>query len=192
MTTTPDKLLTAALTLIARHGFDGFSMKDLAGEAGVAAGTAYRHFTDREALLEAAYLHVLTGVASCLFVADERDLDFAQYQRWWRRLWRHCEANPSHVLSQFQFELLPRQRSEALLLAKAALFAPITDFFDRGRARGYWVDLPNDVLGLLTFETLGHLALRQARGEHLSAAVIDQTCLSTFTAISAGPFLENP
>lgn len=46
-----EQILTAAEKLIAESGFQGLSMHKLAKEAGVAAGTIYRYFSDKEHLL---------------------------------------------------------------------------------------------------------------------------------------------
>jgi AcrR family transcriptional regulator len=46
-------LLAAALRLVARHGVEGFSLREAARAVGVSAAAAYRHFEDRSALLEA-------------------------------------------------------------------------------------------------------------------------------------------
>ncbi len=190
MTAIPEKLMDAALSLIAHRGFDGFSMKDLAGEAGVAVGSAYRHFADRDALLEAAYLRVLQGAGEAMFDDTPVQLDFAQYQRWWRRLWAYCMDNPTHVLSQYQFELRPHSPSDAMVAAKHEIFAPVAEFFERGRVAELWVDLPNEVLALMTFECLGRLAHKHLRGLALTDCMVDQACRSSFSALCATPSQE--
>ncbi|MCG5235570.1 TetR/AcrR family transcriptional regulator [Xanthobacter oligotrophicus] len=43
-------ILAAALTVFARHGFAGARLDDVARQAGVAKGTLYLHFADKEAL----------------------------------------------------------------------------------------------------------------------------------------------
>jgi AcrR family transcriptional regulator len=49
----PAALKRAALTLIARHGVDGFSLREAAMAVGVSPSAAYRHFEDKAALLRA-------------------------------------------------------------------------------------------------------------------------------------------
>jgi AcrR family transcriptional regulator len=46
-------LVAAALKLVARHGVEGFSMREAARAVGVSPAAAYRHFEDRSALLKA-------------------------------------------------------------------------------------------------------------------------------------------
>ncbi|MCA9716002.1 MAG: TetR/AcrR family transcriptional regulator [Myxococcales bacterium] len=52
-------LMDAALRLVESAGPQGFSMADLAREAGVSSGAPYRHFKDKHALLEALALEGL-------------------------------------------------------------------------------------------------------------------------------------
>lgn len=49
---TRSRLLQAAVTLWAKNGSTNTTTKDLASAAGVAVGTVYLHFKDKEALLE--------------------------------------------------------------------------------------------------------------------------------------------
>lgn len=46
-------LIEAALALVTEHGVHGFSLREAAKQAGVAASAPYRHFKDRRALMTA-------------------------------------------------------------------------------------------------------------------------------------------
>jgi len=50
-----EKLLTAAAEAFAEHGADDVSLEEIAKRAGVGIGTLYRHFPNRQTLLEAVY-----------------------------------------------------------------------------------------------------------------------------------------
>src|SRR5690348_2995067 len=50
-----EKLLTAAAEAFAEHGADDVSLEEIAKRASVGIGTLYRHFPNRQALLEAVY-----------------------------------------------------------------------------------------------------------------------------------------
>jgi len=52
---TRDKILTAAVTMLAKHGRDRLTTDQIATEAGVSIGTFYRYFKDRVAILDAIY-----------------------------------------------------------------------------------------------------------------------------------------
>ena len=55
------RLLTEARAAFAEHGTDA-SLEDVARRAGVGIGTLYRHFPNRQALLEAVYLEEVEEV----------------------------------------------------------------------------------------------------------------------------------
>ena len=48
-------ILSAALELFADKGFHGTAVPEIAQKAGVAAGTIYRYFTSKEAIVNAVY-----------------------------------------------------------------------------------------------------------------------------------------
>ena len=50
-----EKLLSAAAQAFAEHGADDVSLEEIAKRAGVGIGTLYRHFPNRQTLLEAVY-----------------------------------------------------------------------------------------------------------------------------------------
>lgn len=58
-----DRLVTAAAAAFTEHGLDA-PLDDIARRAGVGAGTLYRHFANREALMEAVYGAQVESVCS--------------------------------------------------------------------------------------------------------------------------------
>lgn len=62
---TRERILAAAAALLADHGSDGTTIAMVARQAGVAAGTVYLHFPDRDALLR----EVLAGALGQLKLA---------------------------------------------------------------------------------------------------------------------------
>lgn len=52
-------ILESAEKLLATDGFHGLSMQKVANQAGVAAGTIYRYFDDKEALIEEIKLNIM-------------------------------------------------------------------------------------------------------------------------------------
>ena len=58
-----ERLLKAAAEAFAEHG-ENASLDDIAKRAGVGPGTLYRHFPNRRALLEAAYLDRIEAIAA--------------------------------------------------------------------------------------------------------------------------------
>ena len=57
-----DLLLAAAAAAFAERGADDVSLEEIARRAGVGIGTLYRHFPNRQALLEAVYQDQVDGL----------------------------------------------------------------------------------------------------------------------------------
>ncbi len=57
-----DKLIAAAAAAFAEHGADDVSLEEIARRAGVGIGTLYRHFPNRQSLLEAVYQEQVEGL----------------------------------------------------------------------------------------------------------------------------------
>ena len=53
MERTQDRLLKAARTIFAKEGLDGLSVRAVAAAAGLSAMAMYRHFKDKDALVDA-------------------------------------------------------------------------------------------------------------------------------------------
>ncbi len=89
------EILDAALALFAERGFHGTTVPEIASAAGVAAGTIYRHFASKDALVNAVYrrakqrliAQVLDGLPG---PGDVR----AQFHELWQRLRAFARAEP--------------------------------------------------------------------------------------------------
>ena len=57
---TRSRIVLCAATLIEQHGESAVRIKDLAELVGITQPSLYHHFTNREAVLEAAHLHLFT------------------------------------------------------------------------------------------------------------------------------------
>jgi AcrR family transcriptional regulator len=49
---TERRILEAARQVLARHGLEGFSMREVADKAGITPGAIYKHFSDKQDLIE--------------------------------------------------------------------------------------------------------------------------------------------
>ncbi|MGX5186491.1 TetR/AcrR family transcriptional regulator [Streptomyces avermitilis] len=58
-----ERLIEEAAVAFAEHG-EGASLDDIAKRAGVGSGTLYRHFPNRQALLEAVYVDAIEAIAA--------------------------------------------------------------------------------------------------------------------------------
>lgn len=131
-----EDVLDAALALFAERGFHGTAMPDIAARAGLAAGTIYRHFASKEALVNEVFRRSKVALADAL-LADapaEADLRAAFHHLWWS-LVGFARAQP------LAFAFLELHHHGDYLDADSRalelrVLAPIAAVLDRGRARG--------------------------------------------------------
>ncbi|MDX1572802.1 MAG: TetR/AcrR family transcriptional regulator [Methylophaga sp.] len=160
-----EAILNATLALLASSGFHGFSIKQLAAKAGVATGTIYLYFEDRDSLIRELHMNILQRFAEAMFADHNVQLPLAeQHHHLCCNLWRFLISNPSVLLSKAQFDHLPpdilrSQRDDAW-----SLFAPLRELFAKGRQNGQIKDLQDDVLASLSFEPYMYLARQQLIG----------------------------
>lgn len=82
------KILRAAENLLAEEGFHGISMQKIAQLAGVAAGTIYRHFDDKDHLLIELRLMVSQRIADVVQANVDNDMPLKQrFRIMWLNIW---------------------------------------------------------------------------------------------------------
>jgi AcrR family transcriptional regulator len=103
----------ALRALVARHGFHGASMSAVAGEAGVATGTAYTHYASKDELVLAAYRETKLQLGAAATAGLDRSAGPAQrFRLLWLAAYRHLVANREHALFLLQVDCSP-YRDEA-------------------------------------------------------------------------------
>jgi|SRR5690606_19417826 TetR/AcrR family transcriptional repressor of multidrug resistance operon len=158
-------ILRAALELLASCGFHGFSMKQLAKRAGVAAGTLYLYFRDREDLIRQLHREIILIFAQHVLANHDPHAPLRQqYHQICCRFWQFCRDNPNMLMSKGQFDHLPpdvlRDHHEAAWQA----FKPLTDLFDACRSAGLVKPFGNEVLATLGIDLFLNLASKLHRG----------------------------
>ncbi len=163
---TREVILDAALGLFAAHGFHGASMPALASAAGVAAGTPYRHFESKEALVNAVYRRTKQELMSALLTDFPLDAtDREQFRAFFFRLVGFFDGRPD------AFDFLELHHHQPYLdAANAELerlsLSPVLAFFVRTRVSQVTRAMPPEALtamvwgifsGLYKALRLGHL-----------------------------------
>lgn len=173
------RIMDATESLIAQYGFRGMSMQLVATQAGVATGTIYRYFADKEALLRCVHEERMREVGAT--IVQGLDPNASRYEQF-RTLWLNtinCLLNsPDALLYRVQYEASPLFSKEEDRELHDRYFKGIFDFFERGRQEGVFRDLPADLLGSLALENLMLLTQKHTKGcidlhEGLYDALID-------------------
>ncbi len=161
------QILTAAEHLIAESGFQGLSMQKLANEAGVAAGTIYRYFTDKEHLLEELRLSIAQRVASAVQAGVSEEMPLKErYRTMWLNIWNFSHSNACTISNRAQYDSLPTPTNTKIREMERKMFSQVDRLFEQGKEEGLLKPLDNHVLGALSFETSVALARKHAKGSY--------------------------
>lgn len=182
-------ILRATLELLASCGFHGFSMKQLAVRAGVAAGTLYLYFRDREELIRQLHQEIIQAFAYHVLADHNPQAPLQQqYHQICCRFWQFCRDNPNILMSKGQFDHLPpdvlRDHHEAAWQA----FQPLTDLFDACRSAGLVKPLCNEILATVGID----LFLNLARKYHLGVITVDERELDAIVHASWDAIAQRP
>lgn len=181
-----EAILEATLHLLASKGFHGLSIKQVADQAGVAAGTVYLYFVDRDDLIRQLYTSIIEKVGEQLFTRhDQQQPLFAQYRQFCVSFWNFFSQQPDVLLSKAQFDHLPPHvLTEKHECAKVILH-PLMVFLERGRKESVLKDFPDEVLFSLAFESYFDLARKNMLGlVKIDDALLDKIIIASWDAIA--------
>jgi AcrR family transcriptional regulator len=141
-----EAILDAALTLFAERGFHGTSVPDIARLAKVGAGTIYRYFEGKEALVNALYQHHKSELGRALLDGfDAQASPRASFHQFWKAAVGFATKSPR------AFQFLELHHHAPYLDAKShALEAELLGLADRfitaASEREVFKDVPSGVL----------------------------------------------
>ncbi len=161
-----ERIFAAAVKLFAERGFHGTSVPDLAREAGVGAGTIYRYFESKEALVNELYRHHKQRLTAHLL--DDFPLDAPWREQLgvlWRRLVDYARRHPTELAFLELLHHAPYLDPSSRAMEEAGSLL-IRSRLDAARAAGAIKDIDGDVLHALVYG--GFIGLvREARAGKL-------------------------
>lgn len=90
-----EAILAAGLDLFAERGFHGTSVPEIAQRAKVGAGTIYRYFESKEALVNVLYREHKQRLSEALMIGlDPGGTARALFHHFWTRAWAFARENP--------------------------------------------------------------------------------------------------
>jgi len=149
-------VIQAALDLVAEHGFHGAPMSAVAERADVAAGTIYRYFENKDALILETFRFLADMLQKVIMEGYPGGGDVRErYLHVGATLMRRLVGSPRELrfLEQFQNSPYGAHRRRELMLGKGDRNL-VLDLFEEGRREGIVKDLPIPVLYALAFGPL--------------------------------------
>ena len=173
-------IMQAALELIAEHGFHGAPMAEIAEKAGVAAGTIYRYFENKDVLITELYRELEEKINATLREGYpvERPLR-ERFLYLIRELLRYFITNPLHFRYMEQYFNSPYGISmhRDRLLGKSGNHDILMDIFDQGIEQQVLKEFPKAVLFSLAFGPMIFLM----RDHILGFIVLDESLIKQTT-----------
>lgn len=109
-------MMNAAIRIVAKHGFEGFTTKKWALEAGVAEGSLYYHFKSKNDLLDETFLMIDHEIEELYLEEDEMpenpELLIAFFEELWRRFYHYLLDHPDRTLYYYRYRISPRYTME--------------------------------------------------------------------------------
>ncbi|MGH9027684.1 MAG: TetR/AcrR family transcriptional regulator [Acidimicrobiia bacterium] len=153
-----EAILAAALGLFSERTFYGTPMPGVAERAGVGAGTIYRYFDGKEALVNAVYQRWKGEMKRILVDAAPRDRrPREEFGHWWRGLWRFATENPEAFAFLETHHHAPYLDAASQRLAEE-MTTTASSFLERAQAAGDVRKAPPELLIALVFGAFTGLA----------------------------------
>ncbi|WP_339864154.1 TetR/AcrR family transcriptional regulator [uncultured Algoriphagus sp.] len=142
-------IIQSALDLIQEHGFHGCPVSMVAKNAGVAAGTIYTYFENKDSLIIGIYEYVAEEIKKYVAERDDASLTFKdRFYNYWKNLTDFYELNPSAYGFYDQFLNSPFNSEEIQHKPNAWLDFAYA-FFEEGIKLGEIKELNPIVLSIL-------------------------------------------
>jgi AcrR family transcriptional regulator len=150
-------LIVAALDLIAKHGVEGFTLRDCAKQAGVSVAAPYRHFQDKDDLLAAVAADCIQRLGAAMDRAIEAagDVDpLSMFRATGIAYVRFAVEHPAHFRVMYLPQVMTRMPPE-VSQAFAAWGEDMTKRLAAAQKDGVMANLPLDHI-MLTCSALTH------------------------------------
>lgn len=173
LTPTKERLIRAAIGIVAAEGMAAATTAAIAEHAGVAEGTLYRHYESKDDLLIAAYRQMKDEV----FVQAAAGVDATlappeRLKRTWKAIYLAYRANKDAFAFGNRFAesaLAEREGGEA----SRAIGKMVADLRRAGIASGDFKNLPADLLGHLFLAPLTYLLKSEIKGRRWTESELE-------------------
>jgi TetR/AcrR family transcriptional regulator, repressor of fatR-cypB operon len=169
-----EAILSAALKLFTERGFHGTAVPAVAEEAGVGAGTIYRYFESKEALVNALYRRYKSASIDYIL----RDFPFARsFREQFHVFWQRWAAFVAEEYAGFQFVELHHHASyldEESRAVEERVTRLVQSLVERAQADRLVKPLPPMLLmGFVMGAFIGTVRLCRERGLELTAELLE-------------------
>ncbi|CAN5403161.1 TetR/AcrR family transcriptional regulator [soil metagenome] len=136
----------ATQELVLERGFSGLKMAEVAQKAGLATGTLYIYFKDKDDLVNQLYLYLKRQKASLWFQGNNHNDSFHLiFERFWKQFLSVSMENASDAAFLEQYYRSPFIKN-TVKDESGQLLKPVYDLLDRGKKEGILKNLNSELL----------------------------------------------
>lgn len=166
-------ILKATLRLISEHGFHGTPMSMVAKKAGVGAGTIYRYFENKEALINELFLEIKARISQAMLSGFSPEASTEEtFRKIWRNTFDFCIRNPQEMFFLEQYHNSPFLTPETEATTMEYL-SPLVGGFQAAIAAGEIKEMSFEMLSIFAYDVTVAFAKRHISG----AMVMDEVLL---------------
>ena len=186
MTNKRADILKATLKLISEHGFHGTPMSKVAEQAGVGAGTIYRYFENKEALINELFLELKGQISQAMLLGfDAGASTEATFRKVWRNTFDFCIQHPQEMLFLEQYHNSPFLTPETEAATMQHL-APLVGVFQSAIEAGEIKDISFEMLSIFAYDVTVAFAKRHISGTMvMDDATLEVAIRACWAAIKA-------
>jgi AcrR family transcriptional regulator len=157
-------ILKATLKLISEYGFHGTPMSKIAEDAGVGAGTIYRYFENKEALINELFLELKREISQAMLANFTSEASTEEiFRQIWLNTFNYCINNPQEMAFLEQFHNSPFQTPE-IEAATLEYMSPILSTLQAAIEVGEIKNLPFEMITAFVYDITVAFAKRHISG----------------------------
>lgn len=140
------QILDAALVLFVQQGLEGAATARIAKAAGVATGTLFHHFANKQELISALYLQIKRQMADTLPPLDTDVRTLEMTNAIWQGAMAWALAHPDKIRFLLAYYQSPFLTAETRKTAKFETLGFVLELLKMGRQEGVIADHPDDLM----------------------------------------------
>lgn len=140
------QILDAALMLFVQQGLEGAATAKIAKAAGVATGTLFHHFANKQELISALYLEIKREMADSLPPLQPEQEILTLATTLWSRALSWALAHPDKIRFLLAYYQSPLLSTEARKTVKFETLGVVLELLKLGQQQGLIGEYPDDLM----------------------------------------------
>jgi AcrR family transcriptional regulator len=164
MTDKRNSILEATLELVSERGFHDAPMSLIAKNANVGAGTIYRKFENKQALINELFLEIKQRMSAPMLEGFSEGRTTEEiFKRIWRRTFQYCLNHSEEMLFLEQYHNSPFYTPDTEAATRDT-FGPVITMFERAVTAGEIKPMPFEMFSIFVWNMIASHARLHLNG----------------------------